>query len=65
MAIESLDDMSTDKPAVESPLEESSGHYYGDYVDFNVPWSLRADYSWSYSRPANTTSFTHTIRILG
>ncbi|MBN2275526.1 MAG: LPS-assembly protein LptD [Bacteroidales bacterium] len=64
-SMESMDDISTDKPAVESPLEESAGYYYGDYVDFNVPWSLRVDYSWSYSRPAKTANFTHTVRVSG
>jgi len=62
---ESLDDFSTDKPPVESPLEESAGYYYGDYVDFNVPWSVRVDYNWSYSRPATKSDFTHTVRISG
>ena len=61
----SLDEISTDKPLTESPLDESSGHYYGDYVDFNVPWSLRADYGWSFSRPYNKATFNHTIRISG
>jgi hypothetical protein len=68
-SVESLDDISTDRSPVESmvesPLEESAGFYYGDYVDFDVPWSLRVDYSWSYSNPARTPNFTHTIRLSG
>ena len=24
--------------------------YYGDYVDFDIPWSLRVDYSFSYQQ---------------
>ena len=63
--IPSLDEMSTDKPVIESPVEEATGQYTNDYVDFNVPWSLRADYSWSYSRPVSDATFSHTIRISG
>jgi LptD protein len=61
----SLDDMSTDKPIVENPVEETQGPYANDYVDFNVPWTLRVEYSWSYSRPVNDATFSHTIRISG
>jgi hypothetical protein len=64
-ADETLADISTDMPLIENPLDESAGLYYGDYVDFKVPWSLRADYSWSYSKPLSTVSFSHTIRISG
>ncbi len=66
---ESLDDISTDRSPLEtmeeSPLAESAGYYYGDYVDFNVPWSLRVDYSWSYARTGRTNDFTHTVRLSG
>ena len=24
--------------------------YYGEYVDFNIPWSIRVDYNFNYSR---------------
>jgi hypothetical protein len=60
-----LDDMSTDQPIVENPVEETTQPYNSDYVDFNVPWTLRVDYSWSYSRPVNDVTFSHTIRISG
>lgn len=62
---ESLSDITTDRPVIENPLDESSGLYYGDYVDFKVPWSIRVDYSWNYSKTLATASFTHTIRISG
>jgi hypothetical protein len=61
----SLDEMSTDKPVIENPVEEIPGQYTNDYVDFDVPWSIRADYSWSYSRPVRDVTFSHTIRISG
>ncbi len=40
-------------------------YYYGEYVDFNVPWSLRADYSLSYSKPANDVTIIQTLRLSG
>jgi hypothetical protein len=62
---ESLSDITTERPVIENPLDESSGLYYGDYVDFKVPWSIRVDYSWNYSKSLSTASFMHTIRISG
>jgi hypothetical protein len=46
-------------------LEKSSGYYGSDEVDFSIPWRLNFAYTWSYSKPAKTASFTHTIRISG
>jgi len=45
-------------------LDESSG-YYGDYVDFDIPWTLRVDYLWNMSKETRTVSYTHTIRLSG
>jgi hypothetical protein len=45
-------------------LDESAG-YYGDYVDFDVPWSLNVDYSWNLSKERNIANYTHTIRFSG
>lgn len=38
---------------------------YGDYVDFDVPWSLRVDYSFSYRKPKDVSSIVQTIRASG
>jgi hypothetical protein len=68
-----------DSPAVkdgtESPYEEpgayddyeaSAGAIPGEYVDFDVRWSLTVDYSWSFSKPgAKAALFNHTIRVSG
>ncbi len=62
---ESLSDITTERPVIENPLDESAGLYYGDYVDFKVPWSIRVDYSWNYNKSLSTASYTHTIRISG
>lgn len=40
-------------------------YYYGEYVDFNVPWSLRIDYSLNYSTSRNQSSIIQTIRFSG
>jgi hypothetical protein len=38
---------------------------FGDYVDFDIPWSVRINYSWSYNKPANKKSISHTIDLSG
>lgn len=39
--------------------------YYGDYVDFEIPWSLRVDYSFSYQKPKDISSVVQTLRASG
>ena len=39
--------------------------YYGDYVDFDIPWSLRLDYSFSYTKPREEVNIVQTIRASG
>jgi hypothetical protein len=52
--------------------EDEMGYYdpnveefYGDYVDFDIPWSLRVDYSFSYNKPRDEASIVQTIRTSG
>ena len=47
--------------------DETQGYYYGDYVDFSIPWSLRIDYNWSVNKPGlpETKRVVQTIRISG
>ena len=40
-------------------------YYYGEYVDFNIPWSLRVDYSLRYSKPREEASVIQTVRLSG
>jgi hypothetical protein len=56
-------DMTRDDPgAIYDPnLEE----YYGDYVDFDIPWSLRVDYSFSYTKPKEDIKLVQTLRASG
>jgi hypothetical protein len=35
------------------------------YVDFNLPWSLRMDYSWHYSKPTTVAVTTRSLRFGG
>ncbi len=51
------DPMGTYDPNVED--------YYGDYVDFDIPWSLRVDYSFSYRKPQDEVSIVQTVRASG
>ncbi len=39
--------------------------YYGDYVDFDIPWSLRVDYSFSYTKPQAEVNVIQTLRASG
>jgi len=39
--------------------------YYGDYVDFDIPWSVRIDYSFSYQKPKDEISIVQTVRASG
>jgi len=44
---------------------EGQEDYYGDYVDFEVPWSLRVDYSFSYRKPKDVSTIVQTVRASG
>ncbi len=48
-------------------FDQTDGYYYGDYVDFSVPWSLRVNYSWTLSKPGleETRRVIQTLRISG
>ena len=39
--------------------------YYGDYVDFEIPWSLRLDYSFSYNKQMDEAKIVQTLRASG
>jgi len=38
---------------------------HSDYVDFDVPWSLKFDYSLSYKKPKDVSSIIQTVRASG
>jgi hypothetical protein len=75
------DDRESDRPdpAGESQLNDPSlagedpmatydpnlEEYYGDYVDFDIPWSLRVDYSFSYTKPKDESKIVQTVRASG
>lgn len=48
-------------------LDETQGYYYGDYVDFSIPWSIRMDYNWSVSKTGfqETKRVVQTVRLSG
>ncbi len=39
--------------------------FYGDYVDFDIPWSVRVDYSFSYTKPRDEIKIVQTLRASG
>ncbi len=56
------------KPGLEDPnagYDPSQDDSYGDYVDFDVPWSIKLDYSFSYRKPKDDVSIVQTIRASG
>ena len=54
---ENVDPMDTYDPNKED--------YYGSYVDFEIPWSMRVDYSFSYSKPKDVVKLVQTVRTSG
>ncbi|MCB9013583.1 MAG: LPS-assembly protein LptD [Bacteroidales bacterium] len=41
-------------------------YYYGEYVNFDIPWSLRADYNLNYSKQnSNKANIIQTLRFSG
>ena len=50
---------------IDAPTSETESYNYG-YVDFDVPWSLNFDYSFSYSKTLPVKPIvTQTIRVSG
>ncbi len=39
--------------------------FYGQYVDFDIPWSLSFDYNFNYSRPFEESNIVQTLRVSG
>jgi hypothetical protein len=52
-------------PSITTGYEAGIDDYYGDYVDFEVPWSLKVDYSFSYRKPKEESSIVQTVRVSG
>ncbi len=44
---------------------DASVHYYGDYVDFNVPWNLNVRYNLNYSKPRDEVQINQTLNFSG
>jgi len=64
------DRMGQDDPSLgtEDPMsvyDPRMEDYYGDYVDFEIPWSMRVDYSFSYSKPKDVSKVVQTVRASG
>jgi hypothetical protein len=60
-----FDNTGIEDPSVPTGYEAGIDDYYGDYVDFEVPWSLKVDYSFSYRKPKEESSIVQTVRVSG
>ncbi len=56
-------DMTLDDPMGQNNVTQEE--YYGTYVDFDIPWSLRLDYSFSYTKPMDEVRVVQTMRASG
>lgn len=56
-------DMATEDPM--ATYDPNMEDYYGDYVDFDIPWSLRIDYNFSYNKPRDEARVVQTVRASG
>ena len=55
----------TDEGSIQRTDYDDESAVFGEYVDFDIPWSLRINYSWSYNKPRHTKSIAHTIDLSG
>ncbi len=46
-------------------IDEVPTNMPGHYVEFNIPWSLSAGYSWSYAKTIAKPSITNTLNLNG
>jgi lipopolysaccharide assembly outer membrane protein LptD (OstA) len=56
-------DMSLDETGAQYDINQEE--YYGSYVDFDIPWSMRVDYSFSYNKPQDEVRIVQTLRASG
>lgn len=45
--------------------DETGGTLYSDYVDFEIPWTISADFSWNYSKPQLKKRIDCSVRLRG
>ncbi len=44
---------------------DASVYYYGDYVDFNVPWNLSLRYNLTYAKPRDESQINQSVNFSG
>jgi hypothetical protein len=53
----------------DSPLSEEydrfNEDYYGEYIDFDVPWNISIDYNLNYSKLGDLANLIQTVRLSG
>jgi hypothetical protein len=50
---------------VEDIYDDSDGAIRNEYVDFDIPWSISFDYSWSYTKPGFKSTINNSLRVSG
>lgn len=48
-----------------SEFNPNQDDQFGDYVDFDVPWSVKLDYTFSYNKPKDVSNIVQTVRASG
>ncbi len=61
----SSDKLNKNKNTEDSENESTGGGLFAQYTEFNIPWSLNIDYTFSYSRPQKSTTINQNVRING
>ncbi len=49
----------------ENPYDRFQQDYYGEYVDFSIPWSINLNYDFNYTRRLGSSTVIQTVRMNG
>jgi lipopolysaccharide assembly outer membrane protein LptD (OstA) len=50
---------------IENDMDYVPGQTAGTYADFNIPWSLNVQHSWSLTKTGNKSVTSHTVNLSG
>ena len=62
---EEVPESETTTPGITQPTVTGEENYYGQYVDFDVPWSLAINYNFNYTRSKEEPGIIQSLRING
>ncbi len=64
-ATEPEEDITSENTYIEDDMDYVPGSVEGTYADFDIPWSLSVQHSWSLNKVGNKTNTTHTVSLSG